>query len=110
MPRRWKPEDIQTMVRMRRYGHTFVEIGEVLGKKPNTVSNKYHNLMNPGRKCTQKHCSDPPKKPLAVGEHLIDYNRARRGFHVPKNKEVEYFDLLKVGVSRADAAYRLGFL
>lgn len=109
MPRRWKPEDIQTMVRMRRYGRTFVEIGEYLGKKPNTVCDKYNRVMGLKKDYRRRPSPDPkPEKPRQLGVHLISYNRARRGFHVPREQERQYFELLREGVPIAEAARQLG--
>lgn len=40
-------------------------------------------------------------------QHIIDFKRKRRGFHVPEHKELEYYDLLKKGVSIDEACKRL---
>ncbi len=48
----------------------------------------------------------PPPKPR--GHHLAAHHRARRGFYVPPALEPAYTRLLIAGMSRQDAAERLG--
>jgi hypothetical protein len=47
-----------------------------------------------------------PKAPPQPS-HIINYKRARRGFHVPGHLENQYFDLIRSGVSIAEACRRL---
>ncbi len=51
---------------------------------------------------------DPVPERVAPGDHLENYHRARRGFHVPAHKQDQYFALLKSGVPIAVAAAELG--
>jgi hypothetical protein len=45
---------------------------------------------------------------VAEPEHVKAHKRLRRGFNLPKNKEQSYIDLLKSGLSIAEARARLG--
>lgn len=48
----------------------------------------------------------PPPKSTAP-DHIVKYQRVRRGFHVPPHLEAEYHQLLKSGVSIAEICRRL---
>lgn len=54
--------------------------------------------------------SEPVKKKLAPGQHMIAYKRARRGFELPAKLEPRYIRLLVSGLSCTEAAHRLGVL
>lgn len=52
--------------------------------------------------------SEEQPSSAARPNHIADYKRARRGFHVPAHLEAEYYELLKTGVPIAEACRRLG--
>ncbi len=52
---------------------------------------------------------DKPETP-ALGTHLADYKRIRRGFDIPPDKEPQYTQLLISGLSREQAARKMGAL
>ena len=104
----WESEDIQTLMRLRREGRTFVEIGKALDKSANAVGSKYSRLTGSSHGYQRKPPPDPEQPPRPLGVHLISYNLARRGFHVPEEQEGQYFDLLREGVPIAEAVRRLG--
>ncbi|WP_136659055.1 hypothetical protein [Nitratireductor sp. XY-223] len=52
----------------------------------------------------------PAARKPKCGGHLAAFNRARRGFHVPGHLEQPYTDLLVRGLSRMQAARKLGLI
>lgn len=104
----WGDDKDELLRRMAGEGASLREIAAATGVSHVTAWKFAKRLGVKVRGAAQKPAPDPPQPAkVAAASHLEPYRRARRGFHVPAHLENEYFELLKAGVSIAEACRRL---
>lgn len=104
----WTEDIIATVRQCNRDGLSARETADLIGCSQPAVSKKLKSLgLNPpssGMRSDEvkvsKIIKDPP--------HVQAYKAARRGAVIPPDREVEYYELLKKGVSIAEAKARIG--
>jgi len=105
-PRRYSQAERAKINRLKDEGMEIKHLAEMY----NTTPKLLRDNISRWKRYEEKPKPDQKAVASALGVHLVDYHRARRGFHVPAHLNDEYTDLLKTGVSIVEAGRQLGLV